>query len=474
MKELDFPYLSAMGLAELIRARAVSPVEVTDALLRRIERINGQLNAYCTIDESQVRAKARDSEAALMRGEIRGPLHGVPFSVKDMIFTAGQRTTGGCKIFSDFVPEEDAATVARLKNAGAICIGKTNTATLGYSGVCDNLVFGATKNPWNLALTPGGSSGGAAAAVAAGLGPLALGTDVGGSVRVPSSFCGIFGLKPSFGLLPRYPGFFGEWETMVHVGPITRTVRDAALILDVMKGPDDRDRWSLPDSNINFLEELNYAPGKTLKAGWSPTLGYVPVEPEVASLTKARVRLLADVGLDVDEINPGFENPHDDFSTMIAIQTAGALSKFLSTSRDQFDPDLLKVIEKGVQISGVQYAQAEHRKFNLYGNMANFFKRFDVLITPTVPICPFPIEYGPGPEDINGQKVEKLYGWYPFTFPFGLTGLPAASIPCGWSNQGVPVGLQIVGRRHDDLTVLRVAALMEEAWPWTDRMPPLD
>ncbi|HUO65822.1 MAG TPA: amidase family protein, partial [Terriglobales bacterium] len=244
----DLCWLPALELAALIRGKKVSPVEVTDAVLARIERVNPALNAFCTVTAEEARDAAQAAEVAVMTGEELGALHGVPVSIKDLVFTRRVLTTGGSRLFAEHVPEEDAVCVERLKGAGAVLIGKTSTPEFGHKGVTDSPLFGITRNPWNPSLTPGGSSGGAGAAVAAGLGPLAVGTDGGGSIRIPASFCGIYGLKPSFGRVPQGPGFPG-WETFSATGPMTRTVRDAAAMLDAMAGPDDRDRLSLPVDN---------------------------------------------------------------------------------------------------------------------------------------------------------------------------------------------------------------------------------
>src|SRR5712691_563226 len=273
---------SATELAAMIRERSVSPVEVTDTMLERIERLNPSLNAFCLIAHESARAAAREAEIALIKDEPIGPLHGVPVSIKDVIFTRGLTTTGGSRMFAEVTPSEDAVPVARLRAAGAVILGKTNTSEFGHKAVTDNRLFGATRNPWNPAYTPGGSSGGAAAAVATGQGPLGLGTDGGGSVRIPAAFCGLYGFKPSYGRVPNYPGFPG-WECFSHTGPITRTVRDAAVVLDVIAGGDDRDLDSLPGGSGGYLDACDENV-KGLHVAWSPDLGYAPVDPEVARI----------------------------------------------------------------------------------------------------------------------------------------------------------------------------------------------
>ena len=304
----DLIWLPALELAALIRARKVSPVEAVDAALARIERHNPALNAYCTVTAEEARDAAQAAEVSVMIGEELGPLHGVPVSIKDLVFTRRVLTTGGSRLFADHVPEEDAVSVERLKGAGAIILGKTNTPEFGHKGVTDNPLFGITRNPWSPSLTPGGSSGGAAVAAATGMGPLALGTDGGGSIRVPAAFCGIYGLKPSFGRVPHGPTFPG-WQNFSVTGPMTRTVRDAALMLDVLAGPDDRDRWSLPaDSGSPFLAACeNGLEG--LSVGWSADLGYARVDAEVAELCAEAAERFESLGCHVEVVSPGWDDP---------------------------------------------------------------------------------------------------------------------------------------------------------------------
>src|ERR1700687_16018 len=317
MAASDLCWLPALDLAALVRQKKVSPVEVTDAALAQIERVNPTLNAYCAVTAAEARDAAQAAEVAVMTGEELGPLHGVPVSVQDLVFMRRGPTTGGSRIFADHVPEEDAVAVERLKGAGAIILGKTNTPEFGHKGVTDNPLFGITRNPWNPAMTPGGSSGGAGAAVAAGMGPLALGTDGGGSIRIPASFCGIYGLKPSFGRVPHGPGFPG-WQNFSVTGPMTRTVRDAALMLDALAGPDDRDRWSLPaDGGPPFLAACEGGL-EGLSIGWSADFGYARVDPEVAELCGAAAEQFEGLGCHVEVVTPSWENPEEIFRTMSA------------------------------------------------------------------------------------------------------------------------------------------------------------
>src|SRR5262245_43031480 len=308
-------WMAARELAALIRSRKASPVEVVDTVLARSERVNPSLNCFAAVTAEEARDAAVAAEVAVMTGETLGPLHGVPVSIKDLLFTRRVATTGGSRLFADHVPEEDAVAVERLKGAGAIILGKTTTPEFGHKAVTDSPLFGITRNPWNSAMTPGGSSGGAAVAAATGLGPLALGTDGGGSIRIPASFCGIYGLKPSFGRVPHGPGFPG-WRDFSVTGPMTRTVRDAALMLDVLAGPDERDRSSLPaDAGPSFLSACD-AGLEGLSIGWSLDLGYARVDPEVAELCAGAAGAFEEFGCHVEVVTPGWEDPEEIFRTI--------------------------------------------------------------------------------------------------------------------------------------------------------------
>src|SRR5262245_14585547 len=323
MPPSDLVWRSALDLAALIRAKAVSPVEVTDAVLARLERLNPRLNCFCTVTAEEARDAAVAAEVAVMTGEALGALHGVPFSVKDRVWTRHVRTAGGSRLFADHVPEEDAVCVERLKGAGGVMLGKTTTPEFGHKGVTDSPLFGITRNPWNSSLTPGGSSGGAGAAVAAGLGPLAIGTDGGGSIRIPASFCGLYGLKPSFGRVPQYPAFRG-WETFSHTGPLTRSVRDAALMLDVIAGPDDRDRYSLPgDGGPSFVAACD-AGIDGLSVAWSPDVGHAAVDPEVVDLCAQAAERFEALGCHVEVVSPTWDNPEETFRVLAAAESHAA------------------------------------------------------------------------------------------------------------------------------------------------------
>jgi len=448
MKELDICYLSAAEMAQAIKTRKLSPVEIMKAVLHRIEQLNPRVNAYCTIVADRALAQARAAEARVMRGDKLGPLHGIPVSIKDLIFTEGIRTTGGSRIYADFIPRQDAIAVESLKAAGAIVIGKTNTAEFGWVAITDNPLFGETRNPWNLALTPGGSSGGAAASVASGMGPLAIG---------------------SFGRVPQSPDFPG-WETLGHTGPITRTVEDAALTMGVIAGRDNRDPTSLPDTAPSYLP-FSGTDLKGLKVAWSPDLGYAPIDPQVLRITEAAVKTFAALGANVDTATPEASSPGDAFITIVSARIAAVWQDRMAEVAEQMTPALARFIQRNSDKSAAEYIKATLRQSKYGQEIQPFFARYDLLLTPTVTIPPF--ELGSyGPKEIAGRQVSTLE-WMDFTYPFNMTGQPAASVPCGWTDDGLPIGLQIIGRRFEDATVLKAACAFEQAAPWADRRPPL-
>jgi aspartyl-tRNA(Asn)/glutamyl-tRNA(Gln) amidotransferase subunit A len=464
----EMPWHSALELAAAIRAKQVSPVEIAEAILARIEALNPRLNAFCLVTRDIALRDAREAEIAVVKGEPIGALHGVPLSLKDVIFTRGLRTTGGSRLFGDAVPEEDAIAAGRLRAAGAVLLGKTNTSEFGHKAVTDNPLFGVTRNPWNPEMTPGGSSGGAAAAVASGLGPIALGTDGGGSLRIPAAFCGVYGFKPSWGRVPQHPSFPG-WEHLGVTGPITRTVRDAALALDVIAGADDRDRHSLPREAGSYVSACDDEI-KGLHVAWTPDLGYATVDPAVQTLCENAAAEFESLGCHVEVVNPGWEDCEEIFRTIVAAQFYAHWSDQLPAQESELDPTLVKFIRKGGAVSARDYVLAMERARAYWHEAQTFLARFDLLLTPTTAVAPFPVGQS-GPREIGGQEISVL-GWMPFTFPFNLTGQPAASVPAGMTDDGLPVGLQIVGRRNADRTVLAASAAYEAACPWSERHPP--
>jgi len=464
----DVVWRSAVEIAALIRTRQISPVELTEAVLARVHALNPRLNAFCLVTDDVARAAAREAEIAVTKREPLGPLHGVPVSLKDVLFTRGIVTTGGSRLYAGHVPEVDAVAVARLRAAGAVILGKTNTSEFGHKALTDNPLFGPTRNPWDPALTPGGSSGGAAAAVAAGLGAVALGTDGGGSVRLPAAFCGVVGVKPSYGRVPAHPGFPG-FERLSHVGPLARTVRDAALVLDAIAGGDDRDRASLPrEPGSSYLAACDDEV-KGLNVAWAPDLGDAAVDPEVLEVCGNAAAGFESLGAHVEVVNPGWESPEAAFTTLVAAQFYAAWSDALPEREADMDPTLVRFVRRGGAVSAREYLAAAARVEAYWQEVRAFLERFDLLLTPTAAVPPFPLD-GKPPREIAGREVSVL-GWMPFTYPFNLTGQPAVSVPAGVTAAGRPVGLQIVGRRHADGTVLAAAAAYEGACPWHERRP---
>ena len=469
MDATNLCYLSVMELRALYQKRDVSPVEVTEAVLSRIERINPSVNAFITVTSELARKQARSAEQAYTKGEAIPPLAGIPASLKDLTATKGIRTTRGSLLYKDWVPDFDAPIVERLYAAGIVMLGKTNTPELGWKGDSGNRIVGPTHNPWKHGRTAGGSSGGAAAAVAAGLGGLSQGTDGAGSIRIPAAFCGVYGLKPSWGLIPQYPA--SPVELFSHAGPITRTVRDAALMLTVMAGADPRDRLSLP-SEIDFLEAMEGSISG-LRVAWSPDLGYAPIDPEVREITTTAAARFSELGCHVEEVQPGIPDPWNDIVNMIwASAFAGIYQHDLDKVRDLLTPGLVEVIEQGKQFSAAELAKAYTLRNDYYHSWRAFMQDYDLLLTPTLPVTAFAAgEDHPG--EISGQPTSYL-GWTAFTYPFDITGQPAATVPCGLASDGLPVGLHIIGRWRDDITVLRASAAFEELSPWAGKRPLLD
>ena len=465
----DLCFMPATMLATAIREKRVSPVEVVDAVYTRLHKVNPRINAFCTLTEEKARLRAKEAEEAVMRGDRIGPLHGVPVSIKDLFLTRGVRTMFGSRIRENYVPDEDAPSVSKLQGAGAIPIGKTTTPEFGFKGVTDSPLTGISRNPWDPSKTCGGSSGGGGAAIATGLGPLAIGSDGGGSIRIPSSFNGIFGLKPSFGRVAYYPPT--PVPVLVHAGPMARTVRDAALMLNVIAGPDERDLLSLPADGTDYLSACDGGI-RGLRVAWSATLGYAKVHPEVALLTDAAARAFeTDLGCRVDAADPGFESPSSFMSVLWIMSFSLRLRALLGEWASRMDPDLVTIVKRVDRLGPSDYGEALVKRGLFWDTTRKFFDRYDLLLTPTLPVPPF--EAGRiAPEGMVTPEALLPFGdWTPFTYPWNLTGQPAATVPCGFTREGLPVGLQIIGRRFADATVLRAAAAFEKARPWSDKRP---
>ena len=468
----DLGFTSAVELAELIRRRALSPVEITRAVLGRIERLNGRLGAYVLVHAERALKDAQEAERMVMAGRPLGPLHGVPVSIKDNLWTAGDRTTSGSRLLAEFVAPEDTPSVAGLRAAGAIFVGRTNLPEFAWRGSTDNRLFGESRNPWDLTRTPGGSTGGGAAAVAAGLAPLALGSDGAGSIRIPASFCGLVGLKPSFGRVPMYPAAGGN-ELVAHVCPLARTVRDVALMMNVIARHDRRDPFALPDDGVDYLaacdEPLAGARGGApVRVAWSADLGFASVDAETREIAAAAARAFAEAGLEVEEASPELGDPSLILQTLYGGAQAGAHAARPPEQKAQMDPALVAYAEASAGLTVVDYLKAVAARQALVDTLRRFFERYDLLLTPTLGVPAFPLGLV-GPREVAGRPVTHL-GWT-LCYPFNYSGQPAVSVPAGWTASGLPVGVQIVGRRLEDALVLRAAAAFESLRPWAARRP---
>jgi aspartyl-tRNA(Asn)/glutamyl-tRNA(Gln) amidotransferase subunit A len=444
--------LTAVRLLDGYRRREFSPVEATRATLERAEEVQPAVNAFVRLDAEGALARAAESAERWRRGEPAGLVDGVPVTVKDILLQRGTPTLRGSRTIAEQGSwDEDAPSVARLREHGAVFIGKTTTPEFGWKGVTDSPLSGITRNPHDPARTAGGSSGGSAAAVALGAGPLSLGTDGGGSVRIPASFCGIFGLKPTYGRVPLYPA--SAFGTLSHVGPMTRDAADAALMLDVIGVPDARDWSGLDRPPASFTEGL--AQGvRGLRIAYSPSLGgQVAVRPAVAAAVRRGVERLASLGAYVEETDPDFTDPVDAFHTLWFSGAARVTQKLAPQQRELLDPGLREICATGASLSALDYLAAVDARMELGRRMGQFHERYDLLVTPTLPITAFEA----GVEVPKGSGHRRWTGWTPFTYPFNLTQQPAATVPVGNDGDGLPIGLQIVGARHRDDLVLRAA-----------------
>ncbi|GAA2526379.1 MULTISPECIES: amidase [Streptomyces] len=451
--------LSAVRLLDGYRRGEFSPVEVTRAALRRAGEIQPELNAFVRLLAEDASARARASEERWRRGEPCGLLDGVPVTVKDILLLRGAPTLRGSRAIDPAGGrwDEDAPSVARLREHGAVFLGKTTTPEFGWKGVTDSPLSGVTRNPHDPARTAGGSSGGAAAAVARGAGPLALGTDGGGSVRIPAAFCGIFALKPTYGRVPLYPA--SAFGTLAHVGPMTRDAADAALLMDVIAAPDSRDWSALGPAPESFSAGLTGGV-RGLRVAYSPTLGgQVAVRPAVAAAVRRAVERLAGLGAYVEETDPDLTDPVDAFHTLWFAGAARVVQRLSREQRGLLDPGLREICAAGARYSALDYLAAVDVRVDLGRRMGRFHDRYDLLVTPTLPITAFEA----GAEVPKGSGHRRWTGWTPFTYPFNMTQQPAATVPVGTDADGLPVGLQLVAARHRDALVLRAAHALYEA-----------
>lgn len=465
----------ATALAALIRCGEVSAREVTQAAIDRQQARESLIQAFCTPTPELALAQAKAVDARRANGQTLGALAGVPLAVKDLICTAGVKTTSGSAAYQDFVPEEDDIAVERLLAADAILLGKTTAPEFGYSGVGHNPLFPSPRNPWDLNKTPGGSSAGSGAALAARMCPIALGSDGGGSVRIPAAHCGVYGLKASMGRVPLWPGCRDErypgvssWESLEHIGPMTRTVRDAALMMSLLAGPDMRDRHSIPSSDVDWLASLD-KPLNGLRIAFSADFGYVAVDSEVRRVTtEAAYRFARELGAELEEVDPGIADEVSTFAALVAFESdLTGMRKIQAELGPRMSPNLSTMLQH--EWRAEIFTDANTRRKKICNQLWRFMQRYDLLLSPTLAVPPFPLHMQ-GPEIIDGRMVRSDH-WLSFCFPFNFTGQPAASVPAGFTTDGLPVGLQIVGRHLDDGLVLAASAAFERIQPWNHISP---
>jgi aspartyl-tRNA(Asn)/glutamyl-tRNA(Gln) amidotransferase subunit A len=461
----DLARTSAADLVAGYRSGELSPVDATRAALDAIAVHDADVNAFVLVDEEAAMAAARRSEDRWRSGRALGPADGVPTSVKDIFLTAGWPTLRGTHLIDpDQEWPDDAPAVARLRESGAVLLGKTTTPEFAWKGVTDSLRHGATGNPWDPRLTAGGSSGGSAAAVGLGMGTWSIGTDGGGSVRIPASFTGTVALKPTYGQVPLWPA--SPFGTLAHAGPMTRSVLDAALLLDVITRFDARDWSALATPTGSFLDGLDDGVAG-LRLAYSSTLGFGVNDPEVEALVLAAVTVLADAGAVVEEVDPGFEDPVEAFHVLWFAGAAKVLEPYGSAALERIDPGLRSAAEQGAALTASDYLDATAVRMDLGLRMARFHEKYDLLLTPTMPITAFPV----GQAAPDGWRSEWWTSWTPYTYPFNMTQQPALSLPCGFTGAGLPVGLQVVGPRHADRLLLRAGRAYEQATDWASVVP---
>lgn len=468
MRAEEICFLPAHELIRRIRARELSALEVMDTHLAQTERVNPAVNAIVTYLPELARSGAKAVDVAFARGDDPGPLAGLPVVHKDLALTKGIRTTFGSPIYCDFVPEVDAIIVERLKRAGAVTFGKTNTPEFGAGSQTFNPVFGATLNPYDLSRTCGGSSGGAAVALACGMAPIADGSDLGGSLRNPASFCNVVGMRPSAGRVPHWP-VFSAWFPLSVVGPMARTVEDVALMLSAIAGPDPRAPISLQEPGLLFARPLA-RDFRGTRVAWSPDLGGLPVEPEVTVVLNAQRRVFSDLGCVVEDATPDLRDADEIFQVMRAWNFELSYGRLLKSKRNLMKDTVIWNIEEGARLTGSQVGAAESKRTQLFQRMREFMDDYDFLVAPVAQVLPFDVNL-PYVTEINGTRMESYIDWMRSCYYITVTGSPAISVPCGFSHTGLPVGLQIVGRYQDDFGVLQVAHAFEQATGLWKRRP---
>ncbi|WP_274911519.1 amidase [Streptomyces sp. WZ-12] len=483
----DLASLTAVQLSQVIRSRAVSPVEAVQDSLARIERLNPAVNAFVTVCADEALDAAKKAERAVMSGAELGPLHGVPIGVKDLDPAVGVRTTRGSLVFAHDIAQETISCVQRLVDAGAIVVGKTNTPEFGFKATTDNALLGPTATPFNLAMNAGGSSGGSAAAVATGMVPLAQGSDAGGSLRVPGSFCGVFTMMTTFGrvAVPARPNAFRRLNPMVCYAPLARTVGDAVLGLDLMSGPHPRDPYSFPVSDA--LADAMTPSLAGMRVAYSPDLGGYPVEGEVESVVRAALPALKEAGAEVVEVNFTLPLPHAELTTMWRRYLSLCHAESAEVSRRQgidllgeqgrvVDPAYLDSVRTGAALSAVDFRLGDLVRTQVLDAFEDLFDGFDLVVSPVNCIAGIPNDANRttvGPDRVDGQEVDRFVGWS-MTSPFNLIGSPAATVPVGRAANGVPIGMQLAARRHNDAAVVRGATACQKHLPWRHLYQNLD
>jgi Asp-tRNA(Asn)/Glu-tRNA(Gln) amidotransferase A subunit family amidase len=463
---IDLAFKTALELRQAMAARQVSPVEIMQATLARAERFDPKLNCFAAYTSELALESARMAEQEQMAGKATGPLHGLPISVKDLIAVKDLKLTFGSRAMANNVAAVDAPSVERVRRAGACIIGKTTTSEFGCKAVGDSPLTGITRNPWDTTKTPGGSSCGAVASVAAGITPFALGTDGGGSIRIPCSLTGLFGIKAQFGRVPVYP--VAATPTLAHVGPIARTVRDAALLLSVIGGHDRRDPFAVAGPVPDFLGACDQ-PVRGMRIAWSRTLGYANPDPEVAEIAERAAKVFVDLGCEVDEVEkPIDEDPIDLWVSEFYAGVGVRLKKQLTEQRELLDPAVAGVLKDALRQTSEEYYTKVFRRYELREKMRVFFEQYDLLLTPALPCAAFDVGLNMPPQHADRSIVSWVY----YTYPFNLTGQPAASIPAGFTRGGLPVGLQMAARINHEVDIFRAAAAFEAVRPWADRKPP--
>jgi aspartyl-tRNA(Asn)/glutamyl-tRNA(Gln) amidotransferase subunit A len=460
----EFSFMTAIETLDLMRTKQVSPVEIVDSALRRAEASQSTLNAFVTLTSDLAMEAARKAEKAILAGEDQGLLTGLPLSIKDLTAVKGVRFTSGSRTLANFVAPVDSPASERVKAHGAAIIGKTTTTEFGCKGSSNSPLSGDTRNPWDLGRTTGGSSAGAGASVAAGLTPFALGTDGGGSIRIPSSFCGLFGIKAHFGRVPVFPA--AATPTLAHVGPMGRTVRDAALLLTAISGFDARDPASVAAEVPDYLGACERSP-KGLRVAWSPTLGYARPTHEVLAIAGNAARAFEGLGCSVELVEKVFDDPIELWMAEFYAGVGTRLKKTLAEQRDLIDPAVAGVLDGALDQTIDAYYERVFGRYEFREKVRQFFEKYDLLMTPTAPVTAFELGRDVPPE-LEGANIVS---WIAYTYPVNLCGLPAASVPCGFSQEGLPVGLHIVGSALGETDILRAAAAFEEARPWADKKP---